>query len=74
MNAWGDTGAAGDSEGGGAGVRSSARMREKNVLCGDGSVMTLLELGPADSLSHASRCGRVCLPLLFPNEGREDEG
>ena len=36
INACGDTGAAGDSVGGGAGVKSRARMREKNVVWGVG--------------------------------------
>ena len=41
MNACGETGEAGDSVGGGAGVRSRARMSEKNVVCGGGSVGVL---------------------------------
>jgi hypothetical protein len=32
MNACGETGAAGDSEGGGAGVSNSARMSEKSFM------------------------------------------
>lgn len=71
-------GAAGDSEGGGAGVRSRARMREKNVLCGAGRVMRLLVLDAVESVSQASRRGRARpdeeLTLLLPNDGSEDDG
>ena len=57
MNACGETGAAGDSEGGGAGVSNSARMSEKKVLCGAGKVMRL-EVTKEVSLSQASRWER----------------
>lgn len=54
MNAWGETGAADDSEGGGAGVSNSARMSEKKVLCGVGKV-TRLDVTKEVSLLQASR-------------------
>lgn len=54
MNACGETGAAGDSAAGGAGVSNSALISEKKVLCGAGSV-TRLEVTRAVWLCHASR-------------------
>lgn len=57
INAWGDTGAAGDSVGGGAGVRRRARTREKSVVCGDGSVGTLVGLDGGDDLPAVGRLG-----------------
>jgi hypothetical protein len=54
MNAYGETGAAGDSEGGRAGASNGARMSEKKVLCGTGRVMRLDVLKEV-SLSQASR-------------------
>lgn len=58
MKACGETGAAGDSVGGGAGVRSRARMREKNVVCGDGSVGVLgAGLGVRDDPCIPGRLG-----------------
>lgn len=39
----------GFSEGGGAGVSSNERMKEKRFMCGDGRVMILLE---DESASH----------------------
>ena len=75
MNACGETGAAGDSEGGGAGVSNSARMSEKKVLCGAGKVMRL-DVTTEVSLSQASRWKR-----LFPERrepfleaGKDDGG
>lgn len=52
MNACGDTGAAGDSDGGGAGVSKRARIREYMFLCGDGSRTRLL--GDMASVSQTS--------------------
>lgn len=65
MNACGDTGDAGDSVGGGAGVNKRARISEKKFLWGIGNVTTLLE--DSDD-SHASRRRRP------PDEGRDDGG
>lgn len=50
INACGETGAAGDSVGGGAGVRRRARMREKKVACGDGRVGVFVGLGCGEAL------------------------
>lgn len=79
MNACGETGAPGDSEGGGAGVSSSARMSEKKFLCGEGSV-TRFEVTTEAWLSQASR-GREepasrepLTTALLLVDGREDGG
>ena len=60
IKACGDTGDAGDSVGGGAGVKRRARMREKNVVCGGGRV------GALDG-SEGGEPPRVCdlFGLLF---------
>lgn len=67
MKAWGEIGVLGHSDGGGAGVSSSARIKEKILLCGAGRT-TRLEPGRDDSLSHASRCRRD------EPDGREEGG
>lgn len=57
MKACGETGAPGDSVGAGAGVRRRARMREKNVVCGDGRVGTLVGLDGGDGFWEPGRLG-----------------
>jgi hypothetical protein len=57
MNAWGEIGVFGHSDGGGAGVSKRARISEKKFLCGEGRTIKL-ELGREVSLSHASRWRR----------------
>ena len=66
INACGDTGAAGDSVGGGAGVKRRARMREKNVVCGCGRIDAFVEL----EVGEVSRGGGL-LELVL---GREVAG
>ena len=73
MNACGETGAAGDSEGGGAGVSNSARMSEKKVLCGTGRVMRLDVLREV-SLSQASRWRLLPERRELPLEAGRDDG
>ena len=73
MNACGEMGTAGDSDGGGAGVRRRARISENRFLCGDGRVIEVVGEGVVGLVSQASRREMRPLEALAP-EGSEEGG
>lgn len=78
MKACGDTGIRGSSDGGGAGVNSNERTREKVVACGIGSVTS--ELGPHGVTSHGADRERPCVCVnatfggMLPLDGSDERG